>query len=51
MIMISFYFQSFYRVMEARQTLDGKRGVITVIFEALKTVWNINILLCVGNDS
>lgn len=36
--MISFYFQSFYRVMEARQTLDGKRGVITVIFEALKTV-------------
>ena len=37
-IMISFYFQSFYRVMEARQTLDGKRGVITVIFGALKTV-------------
>ena len=37
--MISFYFQSFYRVMEARQTLDGKQGVMIVIFEAVKTVW------------
>ena len=37
--MISFYLQSFYRVIEARQTLDGKQDVMRVIFEALKTVW------------